>query len=229
VASGGSGVSTGGTGSLPTSCSALIATDVISDFEGGTAKLNPVAGRDGSWFIFDDGTGTSTPVKIPNTPLDAEAGGACDSAYAFHTTGSGYSDWGAGIGTDFVPKVAEVRQTYDVSSYSAIGFRAKAAAPVEIRLSISDQNTAEEGGVCNPTAVSGDPDRCGDYFGTNVVLSTEWEDYTVPFASMTQRGWGLPAPGFDATTAYSLRMQVRGDAATPVSFDYWLDDVYLVP
>src|SRR4051794_26113694 len=53
----------------------LDATAVISDFELGTAKENVAAGRDGSWFLYNDktATGVQTPPKSANMPLAAEA------------------------------------------------------------------------------------------------------------------------------------------------------------
>src|SRR5262249_22642607 len=47
---------------------------VVSDFELGTAKENVVAGRDGSWFLYNDKTpaGVQTPAKVANMPLAAE-------------------------------------------------------------------------------------------------------------------------------------------------------------
>jgi hypothetical protein len=214
---------------MPTMCGAIDPADVISDFEVGTAKVVEVSGRGSSWFLLSDGTGTQTPEKIPNTPLDAAPGGACGSAFAFRTTGSGFTGWGAGIGTDFAPKNATERSVYDASAYSGIAFRGMASSPVSIRLSISDLNTSPEGAVCVDTTDRTNKQRCGDHFGQDVVLSTEWKDYVVPFSQMRQRGWGLPVPeGLHASAVYSLRLQVAGDANSPVSFDFSIDDVYFV-
>ncbi len=232
---GGTGTTTGGSsatggsasgGSASTACGSVDANDVISDFESGTAKVVQVAGRDGSWFLYSDGTGTQTPAKIENTPLAAEAGGACDSAFGFHTTGSGFSGWGAGLGTDFAPKgVDSARTAYDASGYAGIALRAKAAGAVTVRISVSDKNTAPEGGVCTDTTDKTDATRCGDYFGKDVLLSADWQDFVIPFSAMAQRGWGLPAAGLEVTQVYTVRAQVKGDEAAPVSFDLWVDDV----
>jgi hypothetical protein len=203
---------------------------VISDFETGKAEVIPTAGRDGSWFLYSDGSGMQTPMKIPNTPLVAEAGGACGSAYAFHTTGTGFNVWGAGVGTDFALKTAMVRTPYDLSTYTGIALRAKAAATTPLRVSISDTNTSPEGMKCVDTTDATNAARCGDYFGAEVTLTSEFQDFTIKFADMKQRGWGLPVPtGFERSKAYTLRMQVKGSAQAPATFDLWLDDVRLVP
>jgi hypothetical protein len=228
--SSGGSTSSGGTtaaGGTPSSgdCPAIDANDVISNFEGGVAHVEAVLGRDGSWFQLTDGSGTLTPEKVAMTPLACEAGGACASAFAYHTTGTGFSGWGAGAGTDFAPKTGEARTAYDVSGYTGIALRAKAASAVTLRVSVSDKNTAEEGGVCTVTEDKTDETRCEDYFGKEILLGTDWQDYAVLFAEMTQRGFGLPATAFEATQAYTLRVVVKGDAAAPVSFDVWIDDV----
>src|SRR5436190_24332012 len=53
----GTGTGTGGSsGAGGGSACGIDATLVISDFELGTAKENIVAGRDGSWFLYNDKT-----------------------------------------------------------------------------------------------------------------------------------------------------------------------------
>jgi hypothetical protein len=221
---------TGGTMLPPAGCTPVDTMTLLSDFETGKAEVLPNAGRDGSWFLYSDGTGMQTPVKVPNTPLVAEAGGACGSAYAFHTTGTGFTVWGAGIGTDFAPKTGMARTQYDLSAYSGIALRAKSAATMPLRVSISDANTSPEGMVCVDTTDATNMARCGDYFGAEVTLGTEYQDFVIKFADLKQRGWGLPvATGFDKTKAYTLRMQVKGSAQAPATFDLWFDDIRLVP
>ena len=233
-ANGSSGSASAGSasgGSMNSGCAAVDPMLLLSDFETGKAEVIATAGRDGSWFLYGDGTGTQTPVKIVNTPLAAEAGGACASGFAFHTTGTGFMTWGAGFGTDFAPKsAAAARTTYDLSQYSGIAFRAKAASATPVRVSISDANTAPEGMLCVDTSDNTNAARCGDYFGAEVSVTTEYQDLKLTFASMAQRGWGLPvATGFDPKTAYTLRIQVKGSAAAPANFDLWFDDIRFVP
>jgi hypothetical protein len=204
---------------------------MLSDFETGKADVAAVSGRDGSWFVYNDTTGTQTPVKVPNTPLPAEAGGACNSGFSFHTTGKGFMEWGAGIGTDLAPRAAgsTAKVAYNSGAYRGIAFRANAAGPQPIRVSVSDKNTAPEGMVCVDTTERTNKQRCGDYFGTEVMVDTTWKDYVLLFAQMNQRGWGLPvAAGVDKTSLYTLRIQVAGTAAKPAVFDFSIDDVRFV-
>jgi hypothetical protein len=222
----------GGSGTLPAGCAPADITAVLADFETGVADVLPQNNRDGSWFLYNDKSpgGTQTPVKVMNMPLVAEPGGACGSAYAFHTTGTGFTVWGAGIGMDFVKKVDMLNVAHDISAYSGIALRAKAAATTPLRVSISDANTSPEGMLCVDTPDATNMARCGDYFGAEVVLGPEYQDFTIKFADMKQRGWGLPVmSGFDAKNAYTVRMQVKGSAQAPAMFDLWVDDVRLVP
>jgi hypothetical protein len=201
---------------------------VISDFELGTAKENVVAGRDGSWFLYNDktATGMQMPVKTANMPLVAEGPGACGSAFAFHTTATGFTGFGAGAGVDFAPKTVAGGPTvvYDGTAYTGISLSAKAATPILLRLSVSDANTDKEGialgGTCVDTTDRTNPNRCGDYFGSNLNVTTDWQDFQISFAMMGQNGWGMPVPtGIDKTRLFSLRLQAKGD------FDLWIDNV----
>ncbi len=221
---------TGGNANPGSRCPAIDPMALISDFETGKAEVIATAGRDGSWFLYSDGTGVQTPVKVANTPLAAEAGGACGSGYAFHTTGMNFTVWGAGIGSDFAPKTAGARTPYDLSMYSGIALRAKSANTVPLRVSISDTNTAPEGMKCVDTTDATNPARCGDYFGAEITLGADFQDFTLKFADMKQRGFGLPVTtGLEKTKAFTVRMQVKGSAQAPASFDLWFDDVRLVP
>jgi len=223
----GSGSTAGGSPSV--GCAASDPMLLISDFESGKAEVAAVAGRSGSWFLFNDGTGTQLPMKIANTPLPAEAGGACQSAFGFHTTGQNFTVWGFGLGTDLAAKTGTDRTAYDLTPYTGIALRAKADKPASFRMSISDDGTAPEGKQCTDTTDKTNPARCGDYFGQEFSLTTDWQDLQMTWSSMTQRGWGLPiAAGFDAAHAYTFRLQVKGTTAAPANFDLWIDDVRLL-
>ncbi len=212
-------------------CAAIDPADLISNFDTGVAQVMMVGGRGGDWFVFNDGTGMQTPVKVVNTPLPAEAGGACSSMFAFHSTATGFTVFGAGFGADFAPKPAMTTASvaYDASAYTSIALRAKAVSPVTLRVSVSDSGTAPEGMKCTDTTDKTDKTRCGDYFGSDVMVGTAWQDFVVPFTSLAQRGFGLPiATGLDKAHVYTLRAQVKGTAAAPCVFDLWIDDVRFV-
>ena len=62
----------------------------------------------------------------------------CSNAGSLRVKGTGFADWGAAMGVDFMPKVptdasmfgTNVKGTYNASKYKGIAFWAKAAAPV---------------------------------------------------------------------------------------------------
>jgi len=228
------GATTGGSGGSGPSgpCAESVAPDVlISDFETGSAEVVKNGGRSGSWFLFNDGSGTQTPTKTSNVPLVAEAGGACDSQYALHTTGMGFTVWGAGIGVTLTPSSGDAgsKSSYDASGYSGVAFWAKAAAPTALHLSVPDANTAVEGGVCTDTTDHASPTRCGDYFGSDVQVDTTWQPFTLTFASTVQSTWGLKVPtGIDKAHIFAFHAQVKGTAVAPASFDLWVDNVHFV-
>ena len=240
TAAGGTGTAGGSAAGAPAAAGAAGAgtstcpgdpADMVSDFESGKADVIATSGRGGSWFLFDDGTGMQTPVKTPNVTLVAEAGGACNSMFGFHSTGMGFTVFGAGFGADFAPKTAGALDStvYDASAYTGIALYAKAAAPIGLRVSVSDGGTAVEGKVCKDTTDKTDKTRCGDYFGSDLTLTTAWAEYVLPFAAMKQRGFGLPvAAGLDKTKVYTVRAQIKGSAALPGSYDIWIDNVRFV-
>ena len=227
----GGGMTSGSAGAQTGACATVVPADVVSDFESGKADVLAVGGRGGSWFLFNDGTGMQTPVKTPNVTLVAEAGGACGSMFGFHSTGMGFTVFGAGFGADFAPKAAgaTVSTVYDASAYTGVALFAKSAASISLRVSVSDAGTAPEGMVCVDTTDKTNKMRCGDYFGSDVTIGTDWQDYVSPFAMMKQRGFGLPvATGIDKSKVYTIRAQIKGSAAVPGAYDLWIDNVRFV-
>src|SRR5688572_484629 len=74
--------------------------DLIDDLEDGDGAIHEVGGRIGSWYTFNDETMTGTQTPVPDTDFLAAEGGAGGSLYAARTTGSGFTEWGAGMGLD---------------------------------------------------------------------------------------------------------------------------------
>lgn len=71
----------------------------------------------------------------------------------------------------------------------------------------------------DPPPASGDQ-QCGDHFTFPLHLTTEWQLYLVPFATMYQQGWAKRAPYFDLHTVSVLRL--TWDSGY---IDYWIDDL----
>jgi hypothetical protein len=201
--------------------------DVISTFEDGTGNVNQSAGRGGAFYMFNDGTSGAMQTPAPGALPDAREESRCDGLFALCMAGSGFTVWGAGMGTDLAPTTAGMgmgdKQTYDASMYTGIAFWAKAASTLALRVSIKDKNTAPEGGTCDPMIESG-ATACNDDWGKGISLSTEWKPYTVTFAELRQAGWGQAFPAFDAAAAYSIQFQVNKG----VAFDMCIDDLVFV-
>jgi hypothetical protein len=220
-----------GSGSSAGCDAELAPDDLISDFESGSAEVFKAGGRSGSWFTFNDGSGMQTPVRTPSGPLSADMGGACNSQYAMHTTGTGFTVWGAGIGATLTPGAGDAggKASYDASGYRGIAFWAKVASPTSVRVSVPDGNTAAEGGVCLDTTDRTSARRCGDYFGADLQIGTTWQAYTFEFATAAQSTWGLLVPtGLDKAHIFAFHAQVRGTPSAPANFELWLDNVRFV-
>jgi endoglucanase len=95
---------------------------LIDDLEDGDLKLSSVAGRQGSWFPYDDTTEDGSLVTL--AVVDDAAGGR-----ALHATGSGFTSWGGGV-------VATFAQQAD--SYTG-----------RVRFGVADGNTEPIGGTCS--------------------------------------------------------------------------------
>jgi hypothetical protein len=90
-----------------------------------------------------------------------------------------------------------------------------------VRLAISDKYSRPEGGYCidpsNDMSIA-----CYDTHGVDLAqLDTTWRQYRIPFAGLTQRGFGLPRDRLDPSSIYTVEFQFA--PVTP--FDFWLDDI----
>ncbi|MGC4086959.1 MAG: hypothetical protein QM756_03475 [Polyangiaceae bacterium] len=149
------------------------ADDVIADFKTDNG-LNPASGRSGGFYVYGDPNGTFTPAKNGDAayPIDtAEGNTACSGAGSFHTKATGFTQWGAAVGTDFVPKNGAKKGNYDASQYKGVAFWAKATAPLTgVQISFPDAFTDA---AADPTAidpatspcvyVAGAADNCSPY------------------------------------------------------------------
>jgi hypothetical protein len=186
---------------------------MISDFETGKVTLNVAGGRRGDWYAYNDGTGTQIPAANALVTPDAVKTGACGSTYALETTGTTFTNWGAGVGTGFVPTVGGKKVPYSAANYLGVTFQARASAAMRVHVGIADANTSPDAQKCK---------RCDDRHGRTISLGTTWQHYVVPFAALMQAGWGDPQAPFDKTQIYAIQFQV---APRSPAFDMWIDDV----
>lgn len=204
-------------------CSTHADFEMIDDMEDRVDTILFVENRTGFWFAFNDGTGMQSPLpgadRLLMTSLDPARG---ESWYAVATSGSGFEDWGAGIGFDL-----HSRNAYDASSYAGVAFWARQApgAPEtnrNLRVEITDRNSVPQAFVCDDQSV-----RCYANFGVDLQLTDQWQFFEYTWADLKQPGWqDRSYPSIERSALYGMRFQVQ----TSESFDFQIDDVvFLCP
>jgi hypothetical protein len=221
----------GTTSNLPATCQTVDAGLLIYDGtpvdSACTNALNPP--RNGSWYAFNDGTGTEVPAK--GATVNGTLGGRGGSAdCAIHTTGSGFTDWGGAVGFDF--NAAQTgRCNLDGSSYAGIRLYLKGSATgslgpglhatantVRINLPTPGTVPTVDGGTCTGSS-------CNDHFGEWCTVASSYAVCNVDFAVVAQQGWGTPST-FDKSKIFQFFVSInRDDGATKLSWDIWIDEI----
>ncbi|MEP6653926.1 MAG: hypothetical protein ABJA82_11230 [Myxococcales bacterium] len=233
---GGNGGSTGAA-TCPTN-----ATAKLSDFQMGTG-IDSVDGRMGGWYFYGDPLGMYDPPKVDGVapPADTTQGSPCSPAGSLRLKGTGFTGFGAGLGTNFVMPTGTVKNTYDASKYSGIIFYAKGATSImHVQVKAVDWNTDPE--VAAPKCMltmNGDPKNCSPYLvkfdDLGKPITTEWKQFKVAFADMAQDQYNtgyIPTPaGVDKAHLTSFQIQINANfGASPPptanNFEIWIDDVY---
>ncbi len=186
---------------------------LLDDFEDGDSAIFDVAGRAGHWGTYNDGTGTQSPA--PGSAVTPEAGGANSTAYAVHTSGSGFSEWGGGLTVDL--NNSGTRAAYDASAYGGITFYARGSGNMRVELVTTAIAEPADGGNCAAD--------CYDSHGKAITISADWEQHTIFFSEVDQEGWGAAAD-FDPSQILGINFKMtKPDEATPADFDVWLDEL----
>jgi hypothetical protein len=200
--------------------------ELIDDFEDEDQWLLPGLIRNGLWFLFNDGTVAGQQGPDPLLPAAIPSGetSAVGSTRVLHTTASGFTVWGTGLGADFIH---EKEAPYDARAYAGITFWAKVGTGSEtrVRFVVPDSTTEPAGGKCNNAANAPNNAKCSNHFGVNLILTDSWRKCRVDFADLRQiGGWGLTAPALNAAELYGLQFTIRQNSLV----DFWLDDVAFV-
>lgn len=183
---------------------------LVDDFETGTSLLPAAEGRSGEWYTFTDGTAGCIRSEVVTD----------GSSRALHLSGGGFSRWGAGFGTTWDWSNAEQGMcTYDLSAYSGIRFRARGDAWLRVEIPSRETTVQSAGGTCPDDA------SCFDAHGRNVVLTSDDQEFVLPFCAFATQGWGPVSGSLDLTSATNLNFLIN----TTSNFDVWIDDVALVP
>ena len=199
--------------------------ELIDDFEDRDAFILPLQKRNGPWYVFSDSTPSAIESPFTIALLSApnlRAG----SLAALHFTASGFTDWGAGVGANFlVVDLAGKKVAYDVSAYRGIQFYARIAsgAQATLKLFVPTTYSDPDGGKCSGTV---DGTRCGDHLYCQIgSLKTDWALYTCQFSALVQQGFGLAQSALDPTSVYSIQFTLS-TKVLPV--DIWIDDVAFI-
>ncbi len=208
----GSGAGTGGG-----SGGGVTIADMIDDLEDGDSSILANGGRIGAWYTYNDETDGGVQSPAASGEFAPTDGGPSGSSYSAQTAGSGFVEWGAGMGFDLNNMGdgmggAGIKEKHDGSKHTGIAFYAKGTTPVRFKLLTTGVTPTAEGGTCEM--------ECSDAHGKVVALSSDWKQFVIPFADMYQEGWGTAAD-FDATALVGIQFQV----AKATDFDFEVDQI----
>jgi endoglucanase len=179
---------------------------VIDDLEDGDTQISSTDGRQGAWFVFDDGTAGSRPDSVQIEPANRAS-----SQSAACISGQGFTGWGGGIGFSLAQAPGAARGLYDASGYTGITFWARGTAR-QFRVLLVDEFSDPAGGKCT---------SCYDDFQAPFTPSDEWQQFTFDWTKFKQQMFGDPEPNVCASKLYAIQFQWSGSAP----FELCLDDV----
>jgi hypothetical protein len=182
------------------------AQPLIDDFEDGNPLIGSFESRVGLWGLYKD---TDSPgANMPLTPT-IRPQPARGNRYALHAAGGELRNWGATVQFALQPSC------YDASVYAGISFSAKGPGRVYAGVHEVRVVPVEWGGTCTHD--------CYDTHQKKVDLSARWQNYSIKWGEMHQRGYNTPP--LETTRIHSIGFLIQpGD--TP--FDIWFDDVKFI-
>lgn len=202
-----SGTSSAPSEELPETCAPLViraSTLTLDDFEDGNEQLGSSAGLHGAWYRENDGTGVQTDLLVDSP------GARGSDAYALHTSGGGFRQWGAFVAV----RLNEAKHavcTVDVSALHGLALMARGQGGVRVNFGTPATTPRGDGGEC-------DAEACSDY-GRALVLTEDWQRFELDFDSLSQPDW---AAGAEWEPQRLLRMSFWAEQG---DFDIWLDDL----
>jgi len=203
--------------------------DYLDDMEDGDARILGRDGRIGYWYTYHDTTaGTLNPDQGVVPTMETIPGRRCGTSLrAMRVTGSGFTDWGAGLGFALRYGAGDagvsMELPYDASRFKGFTFwgRIGDTSIGTIRAGFGDKWSRPDGGVCTVTPTLG-PNACYDTFGESFTLTTTWQRFSIDFGQLQQRSFGLARPELDTTALMTFDVAIP--PGSPV-FDVWIDDV----
>ena len=218
----GGATSGGALAACPVPPAAGAMTDVlIDDLEDKDNGIAKVGGRSGYWYTYLDTFGSMITPKPDSTgaspllPGSTNCHGGMACIIVSGTTGmedaASMKYPYAGVGFDF--SNAKKPCVYNGSAYSGIKFWARGDVEITIKVNISGTADAMGGGSCTT--------GCSNGHGKKVVLTPDWAQIDLPFASIMQDPtWGTQV-AFDKSTLLSMQVQFPSGGA----FNAALDDL----
>lgn len=198
----------------------------ISTFESACTHVDQIDGRDGGWYVYAGGTSVINPS--PAEPFRVACQGAAGSCFSACVGGTlSGSSWPSVI-VGFVPRANAL--AYDMSGYSGMVFSINGHIGVESKLRfkvslVADTMVGNGDGACT--------EGCYDSYRTllsNGGGAWNWEPYHVPFALLSQEGWGKPV-AWDPTTVTGVQWEIAAinESVAGDPFLLCVDQVGLVP
>jgi hypothetical protein len=182
---------------------------LIDDMEDRNARLSIADGREGFWAVYNDGSGKQVPPGLSVLHPERLAKARGQSRYALHTSGGKFSVWGSVLVGAFVE-----RGCYDMSAYSGVEFWAKGNTRIHAQLSVIDEISIENGGLCAGKECYRAPHRVFD-------LGPQWQKFALNFAELERLNQSKKLR-FDPKRVASINISIHRED-TP--FDIWIDDV----
>jgi len=207
---------------------------LIDDLTDGNEWILTNEGRLGTWYVYNDGTGSQVPAL--NTPTLPTDGRMC-------TSGDGFTSWGAGLGLS-IDADASKNCNYDVTAYTGIRFKLEGSTTNSfVRFVLVTNNIASPigGGSCDKSL-----NNCDDFYGADIVattsgivcenktsafscVSTATNDnsllISIPFARMSQMGWGTAFSVFDLAHTLGMHWEIHLSDTLAASFEFCIDNI----
>src|SRR5690606_1927607 len=102
----------------------ILPENLIDDLDDGDASIAEVGGRIGAWYTYNDETTGGEQAPPSDSDFAPSAGGPTDSGFMARTTGSGFTEWGAGMGFD-LNNPGDAKGTWDASAFTGVAFKAR--------------------------------------------------------------------------------------------------------
>ncbi len=158
----------------------------------------------GTWFMMNDHS--SKGEMEPGT--NGEFQNALSNNMV-HTKGKMYTDWGGGIGLNFVGD--QMLKPVDASQYKGIKFKASGSGSVHIGL--ATVATMPDFGICT---------KCYGHYSADINgLEATPKEYEFTWDKLPQAGWGAPKQKLDPKTLIGLNFTSKG----PTPWDFAIGDL----